>query len=120
MTHRERDKLEKKGKGRGKARTFLNELGTIARLYLKHIPVRRDKVPRVGEYVLYLLLPRKDRDPIIGDLHEMYFDTIKPKFGPAAAWWWYWAQVVKCLGTLTPVRMVKWAALAAAALRWRS
>jgi hypothetical protein len=89
-------------------------------LYLKHIPVRRDKVPRVGEYVLYLLLPRKDRDPIIGDLHEMYFDTIKPKFGRAAAWWWYWAQVVKCLGTLTPVRMVKWAALAAAALRWRS
>jgi hypothetical protein len=130
MTHRDRDKP----RIRDKMRSLFYELGTIARRYFernqapncalehhaKRTRVRRDRVPRVGEYVLYLLLPRKDRDPIIGDLRELYADTIKPKFGPVAARWWYWTQVVKSLGALMPVSIVRWAALAAGLLRWRS
>jgi hypothetical protein len=133
MTHRERDKPRISEK----ARALIYDLGIIAKVYWERLErnlattrhpdqtpkprrARRDRVPRIGEYVLYLLLPRRDRDPIIGDLREIYFETIEPKFGRAAAWWWYWTQVARCLSALTPVRLVKWAALAAGLLRWRS
>jgi len=51
-------------------------------------------VPRVAEYLVFLVLPKKDRESVQGDLEEEYYTTILPKFGSGKAKLWYWKQVV--------------------------
>jgi hypothetical protein len=49
--------------------------------------------PAWAEATLHLLLARKDRDSVSGDLLEAYRDTIVPARGRAAADTWYARQV---------------------------
>lgn len=48
--------------------------------------------PKFGEYLLYLLLPKRDRENLIGDLAEEYVE-VQLKFGTMAANIWYYKQV---------------------------
>jgi hypothetical protein len=50
-------------------------------------------LPNTAEYLLYLLLPRKDRESIIGDLYEEYPLVVK-KFGVKKAKLWVYRQVL--------------------------
>jgi hypothetical protein len=54
-----------------------------------------DKPSAIGEFVLFVLLSREDRETIPGDLAEEFTTIILPKFGPARAWFWYWFQVIR-------------------------
>lgn len=50
--------------------------------------------PVAGCYLLDLLLPRKHRDNIIGDIEQDYRTNIFPRYGRTAASIWFWKQVV--------------------------
>jgi hypothetical protein len=49
--------------------------------------------PKLGQYLLYLLLSKKDREYLIGDLDEEYLEVLA-KFGRRWADIWYYKQVV--------------------------
>ena len=55
--------------------------------------------PKYGERILYLLLSRKNREYVLGDLEEEYSDIVA-KFGPGFARVWYRKQV---LASITPM-----------------
>ena len=55
---------------------------------------------RRAEYILYLVLPKKDRESVPGDLAEEYETVILPRFGPRRAKWWYWKQVLFSIGPI--------------------
>jgi hypothetical protein len=48
--------------------------------------------PKFAEYLLYFL-PKKDREPLLGDLEEEYRE-IYEKFGRRKAAFWYYCQVM--------------------------
>jgi hypothetical protein len=50
-------------------------------------------LPRFAEYLLYFL-PKKDREPLLGDLEEEYYEVYK-KFGKRKAHIWYYSQVAQ-------------------------
>ena len=54
-------------------------------------------IPKLGEFILYLVLPKVDREHVPGDLEEEFRTTIVPKFGPAKARLWYWWQVIRSI-----------------------
>lgn len=47
--------------------------------------------PKFAEYLLYFL-PKKEREPLLGDLEEEYREVYK-KFGKGKAKFWYYCQV---------------------------
>lgn len=69
-------------------------------------PAPQDLDPREDQYppesiekILYFALPRKDREALVGDLHEVYTEEVVPKFGVGYARWWYlWHAVIGILG----------------------
>ena len=46
-----------------------------------------------ADFVLRLLLSRRNRDAVSGDLLEAYREDILPSRGPLRARLWYWRQV---------------------------
>lgn len=67
--------------------------------------------PVLAEYLLYLLLPRTDRESLLADLEEEYPDVCE-KFGKRRADFWYWKQIVASLYPLfvtALIRLRKWA-----------
>ena len=56
--------------------------------------VARDDVPQRAQEILYFILPKKDRDSLLGDLREEYITKIIPTMGPRKAHAWYWKQVI--------------------------
>lgn len=57
-------------------------------------PPKLESPPVNAEKLLYLLLPKDVRDPLIGDLIEGYNIDIKPKFGVKFANLWFWLQAI--------------------------
>jgi hypothetical protein len=55
--------------------------------------VRRQGPPGSAKFLL-LLMPKKDRGSLLGDLEEEYRTYVLPEYGPAKARWWYWWQVI--------------------------
>ncbi len=51
-------------------------------------------VPRKAEWMLYFLLPKKQRLSLPGDLHEQFFATQLAKLGTRGARAWYWKETV--------------------------
>lgn len=49
--------------------------------------------PVAGCYLLDLLLPRKHRETIVGDIEQDYCTNILPRYGRTAASIWFWKQV---------------------------
>lgn len=50
--------------------------------------------PLVAEYILYIALPCRAREPLLGDLNEDFATNVVPKFGPLCAYGWYWYKAV--------------------------
>lgn len=53
--------------------------------------------PKRAEKLLYLFLPKKDRESIPGDLEEEYRTIILPNYGRPFAQGWYWWQAARSL-----------------------
>lgn len=84
---------------------------------LKPVPVNEQNeftLPKFAEYLLYFL-PKKERDPLLGDLEEEYHE-VYPKFGRRKARIWYYGQVVqsfwplivRCIRKLVALGVVGW------------
>jgi len=58
---------------------------------------RKAKPYRFAEKMLYLFLPKKQREHVPGDLEEEFTTIILPKFGPRFAMRWYWFQVIRTI-----------------------
>jgi hypothetical protein len=67
-----------------------------------NIPVA---APRVGEYLLSLCLPRKDREVVAGDLEEEFASKAESR-GTFVARVWYWSQVVRSIGPVVARRLI--------------
>jgi hypothetical protein len=61
--------------------------------------------PRVAHYALYLFVPRKTRDNLIGDLVEKYREVMLPVFGRRRADFWFWWQAVRSMFAMLPGRV---------------
>jgi len=64
--------------------------------------LRKTKPPRVARWLLFVLLPRKNREFILGDLDEDFHRLVKQPFGLAGARRWYWTQAWKCVARPEP------------------
>ena len=53
--------------------------------------------PSSAAYLLYLLLPRRDGEAILGDLEEEYSMCMVPAFGHRRARFWFWVQVLRSI-----------------------
>lgn len=58
-----------------------------------------EKPPGSAALLLYCLLSKKDREPVLGDLKEEY-PEICAEFGPRRARLWFWAQTIRSLWPL--------------------
>jgi hypothetical protein len=61
---------------------------------MKHQPTNDPNPPRWLECILLLVLKRRDRESISGDLLEEYREVILPARGPWRANWWYFKQAL--------------------------
>ena len=68
---------------------------------------RRLRHPVWAEYILYLFLPKSDRESIPGDLIEEFRSKIVPKFGPTAARIWFIKQVFSSTWPLLKQRVLR-------------
>ena len=57
------------------------------------------ELPSTATFLL-LLIPKKDRDNLVGDLEEEFFTRMLPRYGPKSARRWYWEQVIVSLGPI--------------------
>ena len=64
---------------------------------------KRASPPRLAKFILLLLAPSKDREPLLGDIEEAYRTIVLPEYGPRAAWFWYWRQVCTSIWPLLRV-----------------
>ncbi len=55
--------------------------------------------PLYAHFLIYLLLPKKQRDGLLGDLSEDY-PEVYTAFGPRLAAVWYWKNVTFSFGPL--------------------
>ncbi|MCD2453785.1 permease prefix domain 2-containing transporter [Methylicorpusculum oleiharenae] len=62
--------------------------------------------PQLAEYLLYLFIPKSNRDAILGDLEEDY-RTVYQKFGSKLALMFYWWQVVTSIWPLVSASVEK-------------
>jgi hypothetical protein len=76
--------------------TITNKLLQIAQVKHQNRAARHSP-PKLGEYAL-LLIPKRNRENLIGDLEEEYRTVILPKYGPRLAAIWYWVQAVWVIG----------------------
>jgi hypothetical protein len=51
--------------------------------------------PAIPSFVLELIVPRRDRASLIGDLEEGYTQDLLPKYGQSAAAFWYWTRCMR-------------------------
>lgn len=58
--------------------------------------VHRSKLPKFGEYLLYLFLSKSERVIVIGDLEEE-FEAVETRFGKVAARIYFYKQVLTSL-----------------------
>ncbi len=68
---------------------------------------------RWSEYLLYIVLPKEERESVPGDLLEEYRTVILPRFGVHLARVWFVKQVVASIWPFLKRRLLKAAGLAA-------
>ena len=72
--------------------------------------------PRNAEFLLWLFLPREDREAAIGDTNEK-FEMMIERFGARRAKLWYWGEVARSAWPLVSYigeRLLKWTFLGSA------
>lgn len=65
-----------------------------------NIPITKFKkapLPLIAENTLIFLLPRKNREEVMGCLEEDYVTNIVPKLGEKLARRWYWWQTIRTI-----------------------
>ena len=62
--------------------------------------------PKIAEYLIYLLIPRKNREVMLGDLEED-FQEVRKKFGLRKAKFHYWFQVLRSIPPLISSSVLK-------------
>jgi hypothetical protein len=83
---------------------------------LQTSPPDEARTPRIAKFVL-LLVPRKNREYLLGDLEEEYLTILLPDFGLRAAQFWYWCQV---LSIIRPFLWAGFKRFAGFVLLWKS
>ena len=53
--------------------------------------------PNSAKFLLFLIVPRHNREHLIGDLEEEYATIILPDYGERKAKFWYWWKVITCI-----------------------
>lgn len=53
--------------------------------------------PRIAQFVL-LLVPKRSREHLLGDLEEEYRSVLLPEYGGFWARVWYWEQIALAIG----------------------
>jgi hypothetical protein len=61
--------------------------------------------PKTAEYLLYLIVPRKNRDALLGDLQED-FNEVQAKFGLKHAKIHYWVQTLRSIPPLLTASLI--------------
>jgi len=90
--------------------------GFLDELESGRIPQESTNPPRWAKFLL-LLVPRRYREHLIGDLEEEYSQIVLPEFGPRRARLWYWWQV---LASLIPLVWAEAKRLAGLVVIWKS
>lgn len=62
--------------------------------------------PKNAEYLIYLLIPKKNREVMLGDLEEDFY-IVCEKFGPLKAKFHYWFQVLRSIPPLIGASALK-------------
>jgi hypothetical protein len=94
--------------------------GKCARLLVSFMRTQRDaaeqrsqRPPRLAEYLIYFL-PKAQREPLMGDMAEVYGVLLKAQ-GRRRAQFWYWFQAIMAIKPLwwnkVVKRLAKWAAI---------
>ncbi|MGZ8237039.1 MAG: permease prefix domain 2-containing transporter [Methylobacter sp.] len=65
-----------------------------------------NKPPKAAEYLIYLLIPRKNREAMLGDLQEDFHEVCE-KFGLRKAKFHYWFQVLRSIPPLIGSSVIK-------------
>lgn len=86
---------------------LLNGIKSLLSKFYSYPREQSIAVPANANYLLYLLLDKKDRQTIPGDLEEEFHTSILPKFGPRRAKLWYWSQTLTTIARCNP--LIKWA-----------
>jgi hypothetical protein len=73
--------------------------------------------PPSGAKFLLLLIPRRYREHLVGDLEEEYYTTVLPEYGLRTARRWYWWHVCISIG---PLIWAKLRRVAGIVLFWKS
>jgi hypothetical protein len=92
-------------------------LGDVAALVLApsreiHRPIAipadaNDAPPKFAEFVLHLVIPRKHRMTLLGDIYEIYRRLSQPeKLGKTGADWWFRFEVLKSIPGAFWLRLV--------------
>ena len=75
--------------------------------YYAAVEAGGNEPPIFATALLYLILPKRERQTLPGDLLEEYETTIVPKFGATYARLWYWIQVLRSVKPMLGLRIVK-------------
>jgi hypothetical protein len=84
-------------------------VGKLERVY--HIGNLNTSPPKAARLAV-LLIPKRHREHLIGDLDEEYWTVLLPEYGPTCARIWYWWQVAVSLGPFLWVQLQRAAIIA--------
>jgi len=78
-------------------------VATILASDSQSVPLRKCSPPKVAQFAL-LLIPKRNREHLIGDMEEEYRTITLPQYGRFLARVWYWEQTAIAVGRyLLPV-----------------
>jgi hypothetical protein len=90
---------------------FQTRPGSILRKLESLAPSRVASPPMTAKFIL-LLIPKRHREHLIGDLEEEYRTILLPEYGARKARNWYWWQVAISVGPLLWAQIKRGAAMA--------
>lgn len=97
--------LYRPGRTLGRLRAILRFRNEKERV--DHPRISQSLPPKTAQFILYLVIPRKEREPLLGDLREEYETIIRPQLSLRQARIWYWVQVMTSVGPILGRRLAK-------------
>jgi len=81
----------------GKRHYFILKSRELIKVRDNYVAASQDHPPSFAEFIL-LLIPKRSREHLIGDLEEEFRTTVLPHHGRVLAKCWYFEQVVLAVG----------------------